>query len=201
MSGIDLQDLRKTGGIIKLQNKEFVTFSGLLVTAHSNGLESITPELLRMEGERVVFKATVKGARGTFTGHGDADPGNVKRGMQGAVLRMAETRAVCRALRMYLGIGMTAREELPGDEPAEKRQPQRGQPDESRSFHPSWRAGNKPFLAELKKRSLGYDAVAAYCEKRRWGRPAQWEESARKSFLSDLDNGTFSDLYQPPEGE
>ena len=29
-------------------------------------------------------------------------------------IRMAETRAVARALRFYLGIGMTAREELPG---------------------------------------------------------------------------------------
>ena len=33
-----------------------------------------------------------------------------------AYLRMAETRSVSRALRLYLGIGMTAYDELPGKE-------------------------------------------------------------------------------------
>lgn len=190
MSGIDLQDLRKTGGIIRLQNKEFVTFSGLLVTAHSNGLESITPELLHMEGERVVFKATVKGQRGTFTGHGDADPGNVKRGMQGAVLRMAETRAVCRALRMYLGIGMTAREELPGDEPQQNRQPERP--------HASWKGQNKSaFLADLKSLDLTYEFVAQWAVERGYGAPSTWVDEQRRKLIDDIRAGNVPDVHNP----
>ena len=46
MSSVNLQYLRQHGGVIKLQGKEFVTFSGLLAVAHSNGLTSITPLML-----------------------------------------------------------------------------------------------------------------------------------------------------------
>jgi hypothetical protein len=61
-----------------------------------------------------VFKATVfkrAGSKG-FVGYGDADPSNVSSLVHGAEMRVAETRAVNRALRKAYGIGLCSVEEL-----------------------------------------------------------------------------------------
>jgi hypothetical protein len=62
-----------------------------------------------------VFKAVVYkspfGSRG-FVGYGDADPTNVSSLVHGAEMRVAETRAVNRALRKAYGIGLCSVEEL-----------------------------------------------------------------------------------------
>jgi hypothetical protein len=61
-----------------------------------------------------VFKATVyksPGSRG-FVGYGDADPSNVSSRVHGAEMRVAETRAVSRALRKAYGIGLCSVEEM-----------------------------------------------------------------------------------------
>jgi hypothetical protein len=63
---------------------------------------------------RWAFKATVytsDACRG-FVGYGDADPSNVSPLVRGAELRVAETRAVNRALRKAYGIGICSVEEL-----------------------------------------------------------------------------------------
>jgi len=63
---------------------------------------------------RWVFEATVfksPSSKG-FVGYGDADPSNVSSLVQGAELRIAETRAVNRALRKAYGIGLCSVEEL-----------------------------------------------------------------------------------------
>jgi len=65
-------------------------------------------------GNRWVFKATVytvPASRG-FVGYGDADPSNVSPLVRGAEMRVAETRAVNRALRKAYGIGLCSVEEL-----------------------------------------------------------------------------------------
>jgi len=61
-----------------------------------------------------VFKATVYKSPGSkgFVGYGDADPSNVSSMVRGAELRIAETRAVNRALRKAYGIGLCSVEEL-----------------------------------------------------------------------------------------
>ena len=57
----------------------------------------------------IVYKsATSKG----FVGFGDADPSNVSPLVRGAEMRVAETRAVNRALRKAYGIGLCSVEEL-----------------------------------------------------------------------------------------
>jgi hypothetical protein len=101
--------------IQKLKGKDYVLLSGLLMLAHENGLESIETELLEHDRKNrfALCRSTVKGTRGTFTGTGDADPENCGKMIAMAYIRMAETRSICRALRWYLGIGMTARDELP----------------------------------------------------------------------------------------
>ena len=45
-------------------------------------------------------------------GYGDADPSNVSPLVRGAEMRVAETRAVNRALRKAFGIGLCSVEEL-----------------------------------------------------------------------------------------
>jgi hypothetical protein len=63
---------------------------------------------------RWAFKATVyKSARCKgFVGYGDADSSNVSFRVQGAEMRVAETRAVNRALRKAYGIGICSIEEI-----------------------------------------------------------------------------------------
>ena len=51
-------------------------------------------------------------ARSGFVGYGDADPSNVSSLVRGAEMRVAETRAVNRALRKAYGIGLCSVEEL-----------------------------------------------------------------------------------------
>ena len=189
---IDLNDLRQTGGIIKLQGREFITFSGLLVTAHSNGLKSITPTLISYDAQAraAVFSATVEGERGCYTAHGDADESNVKRGMQGAILRMAETRAICRALRCYLGIGMTAREELPGDaKPERQAKPERGE---------LWSHDERAaFMDAIAAVGVTPPMVSQYTSERGWSLPYSWTADAREAFLADLASGKIPALYSP----
>jgi hypothetical protein len=57
----------------------------------------------------VVFKS--RSCKGFF-GYGDADPSNVSPLVHGAEMRIAETRAVNRALRKAYGIGICSVEEL-----------------------------------------------------------------------------------------
>jgi hypothetical protein len=61
-----------------------------------------------------VFKATAYKSRNSkgFVGYGDANPSNVSPLVRGAEMRVAETRAVNRALRKAYGIGLCSLEEL-----------------------------------------------------------------------------------------
>jgi hypothetical protein len=63
---------------------------------------------------RWVFRATVYKSPGSkgFVGYGDADPSNTSALVRGAEMRVAETRAVNRALRKAYGIGLCSVEEL-----------------------------------------------------------------------------------------
>jgi hypothetical protein len=67
------------------------------------------PDSHRWVCKAVAYKGS--GSRG-FTGYGDADPSNVSFLVHGAELRVAETRAVNRALRKAYGIGLCSVEEL-----------------------------------------------------------------------------------------
>jgi hypothetical protein len=79
-----------------------------------------------------VCKATVYSSKGCsgFAGFGDADPSNVSLLVHGAELRVAETRAVNRALRKAYGIGICSVEEIgssasePASHPESKKLPQ-----------------------------------------------------------------------------
>jgi hypothetical protein len=67
------------------------------------------PSVKRWAFEATVYKSkTCKG----FDGYGDADPSNVSSLVRGAEMRVAETRAVNRALRKAYGIGLCSVEEI-----------------------------------------------------------------------------------------
>tara|TARA_Y100000401_G_C8320883_1_gene225167 strand:- start:313 stop:981 length:669 start_codon:yes stop_codon:yes gene_type:complete len=108
-------DALPAGSVVELQGKQYPTHPGLLALAHAHGVETITTDLLQYNDGEAIIKAKVTGTRGSFEAHGDASPSNVSRNIANAVIRMAETRAVNRCLRLYLGIGATTAEELPPD--------------------------------------------------------------------------------------
>src|SRR5207253_1683110 len=71
-------------------------------------------ELSDPSARRFAFEATVfttKACTG-FIGYGDAEPSNVSPLVRGAEMRVAETRAVNRALRKAYGIGICSVEEI-----------------------------------------------------------------------------------------
>jgi hypothetical protein len=72
------------------------------------------PDFSDSAAQRWAFEATVyksKACRG-FVGYGDADPSNVSPLVRGAEMRVAETRAVNRALRKAYGVGICSIEEI-----------------------------------------------------------------------------------------
>ncbi len=106
--------------MIERQGKRFVLYAGLLEEAHSRGLRSIETELLQVpvssNGEVAIVKAVVRTEEGKFGGIGDASPENVNRAIAPHLIRMAETRAKARALRDAINVGVTAFEELGGED-------------------------------------------------------------------------------------
>jgi hypothetical protein len=71
--------------------------------------KSCDPPNSRWVFRAIVFKSPT--CRG-FVGYGDADPSNTSSLVRGAEMRVAETRAVNRALRKAYGIGICSVEEL-----------------------------------------------------------------------------------------
>ena len=112
------------GDMILLQGNWYVTHAGLLRIAKRNRCSGIRVQFIRelsdTAARRFAFEATVfksKTCQG-FVGYGDADPSNVSALVQGAEMRVAETRAVNRALRKAYGIGICSVEEVgPSAEP------------------------------------------------------------------------------------
>src|SRR5882762_4425705 len=106
------------GDVRFLDQHWYVTHAGLLRLARRNRCAGIhvqqVLESCDKSAGRWVFKATVYKSRGSkgFAGYGDADPSNVSSLVQGAEMRVAETRAVNRALRKAYGIGLCSVEEL-----------------------------------------------------------------------------------------
>jgi hypothetical protein len=106
------------GQILCINGKWYVTHSGLLAIAlrrRCHGIRTCLQERLSdpLAG-RWIFKAVVykrSDSKG-FVGYGDADPLNVGSLVRGAEMRVAETRAVNRALRKAYGIGLCSVEEL-----------------------------------------------------------------------------------------
>ena len=107
-----------SGELLYLEGRWYVTHAGLLGIARRKGCSGIQVRpavgFCDPSASRWAFKATVyKSPRCKgFVGYGDADPSNVSPLVHGAEMRVAETRAVNRALRKAYGIGICSVEEL-----------------------------------------------------------------------------------------
>lgn len=128
---IDILVKKRNPEVIKRSSEaqdpdDMLNLEKLLDKAHQDGMKSIHTEIisLDMEKKTAVFKATVtmpgkgKGSKErVFTGHGDALPDNLKTssGKDSFVaphyIRMAETRAIVRALRWATNQAKAAEEE------------------------------------------------------------------------------------------
>jgi len=106
------------GDLLFLESGWYVTHSGLTSLARRSRCAGIKVQPVQPfcdpSAQRWAFEATVyktKACRG-FVGYGDADPSNVSPAVHGAEMRVAETRAVNRALRKAYGIGICSVEEI-----------------------------------------------------------------------------------------
>jgi hypothetical protein len=106
------------GDLLLMDGAWYVTHSGLLRLAQRRRCAGIRtameinlsdPNSRRWVCRAVAYKR--RSGKG-FTGYGDADPSNVSSLVRGAEMRVAETRAVNRALRKAYGIGLCSVEEL-----------------------------------------------------------------------------------------
>jgi len=124
------------GDLLSLDKGLYVTHTGLIRLARRSCCAGIhvqpVPAFCDPSAHRWAFAATVyksKTCRG-FVGYGDADPSNVSSLVHGAEMRVAETRAVNRALRKAYGIGICSVEEIgsfagqPDPHPESKKLPQ-----------------------------------------------------------------------------
>src|SRR5262245_19340143 len=106
--------------LVERQGRHFILFAGLLHMAHGDGLSRVTTTIVQLptdeNGHTSIFRAEVETKRGTFTGTGDANPTNVAPNMRQVAIRLAETRAIARALRFAVDAPFAALDELGGDE-------------------------------------------------------------------------------------
>ena len=105
------------GELLYFGGKWYVSHSGLLRIAHRRRCFGIDTAIEHHTTEasvgRWVFRATVHKSKSiSFVGYGDANPSNVSPLLWGTEMRVAETRAVNRALRKAYGIGICSVEEL-----------------------------------------------------------------------------------------
>ena len=125
----------RLGDLLFLNGGWYVTHTGLVRLAARRRCRGIhvqpIVEFSDSRNGRYAFKATVYRSRTCqgFVGYGDADPSNVSFLVHGAEMRVAETRAVNRALRKAYGIGICSFEEIgssanpPQPSPESKRLP------------------------------------------------------------------------------
>ncbi len=159
------------GDLQFLDGRWYVTHSGLLQLATRRGCRGISTMLQDKLSDsaacRWVFKAVVfkSGLSKGFVGYGDADPSNVSPVVRGAELRIAETRAVNRALRKAYGIGLCSVEELGAFSSSSRSS---SMPAPSNGSHPSNGSGNgQPRLRDqlcllIRQYNLNPNLVKAY---------------------------------------
>ncbi|MFZ0803342.1 MAG: hypothetical protein WAN70_14360 [Terriglobales bacterium] len=126
----------ESGDLLLIEGKWYVTHSGLLRLARRKKCCGIHVELVSEfcdpRSSRWACRATVYSSSTCkgFVGYGDADPSNVDPLVQGAEMRVAETRAVNRALRKAYAVPLCSAEEIgsfagqPASRPESKKMPQ-----------------------------------------------------------------------------
>ena len=108
--------------LAQIGDKTFIKYAGLLYLGEQMWVTSIITRLTHEDLDQQIFhfKAVVKGLKVIhgepreviYSFQGDANPSNVSRMVRDSIRRVAETRAVARALRAYCSVAMCSLEEL-----------------------------------------------------------------------------------------
>ena len=107
--------------VVNLKGKDYLLYQGVVDAATQAGLRRMSTEIVQIpapeNGHMAVVLVTAEFEDGrVFQGVGDASPANCSPQIATAALRMAETRAGGRALRLAINCAMTLKEELPDGE-------------------------------------------------------------------------------------
>jgi hypothetical protein len=160
----------KGGDLLLLSGGWYVTHAGLIRLAkrcHCSGIQVQPVRQLSDQATcRYTFRATVyKSARCRgFVGYGDANPANVSFLVHGAEMRVAETRAVNRALRKAYGIGICSVEEIgsfAAEPPQSSRESKKLPPQPSNGNHGSSTVRDRLFQI-IRQHQLDPNLVKAY---------------------------------------
>jgi len=121
-----LEYCRSQKWIINLSGKEYMTLKGLTWWAHDDGLTRLVVSSVFEDHDKgkFIFRAEAAGLKmiaGEYreiyvADEGDATSTNVGGMVRHHMRRMAQSRAIGRALRLYTGCGITCSEELGGDD-------------------------------------------------------------------------------------
>jgi hypothetical protein len=157
------------GDLILLSSGWYVTHTGLIRLAARRRCRGIQvqpiSEFSDTRNGRYVFKATVYKSPTCqgFVGYGDADPSNVSFLVHGAEMRVAETRAVNRALRKAYGIGICSVEEIGSlTEPAQPSQETKKLPPQPANGNGSGRTVRDRLCQVIRQRELDPNLVKSY---------------------------------------
>ncbi|MEO1715731.1 MAG: hypothetical protein AAFR76_01355, partial [Planctomycetota bacterium] len=209
---VNLDELRELGGITMIRRKPYVNHAGLVRLAHNHGIRSV--RITRILAHDIasgfcMVEATAEGDRGTFVDIADASPENTD--IKNATPRIASTRAINRALRLYLGIGMTSVEELPGraDEDTTPPQQQRATNPPARHQHTSapaaaapkphadWnKAAEQAAIRLLEPRQITLPMVAHFLDFKGWPRLEEMSAKRRKECLAWICENAGDVVYQ-----
>ena len=100
--------------IVKIRDKEFVTFNGVLDAAHNHGLKSLIIQNMSVGIDSAHCQARAEFDNGSiFEAVGSSNKDNSKGNIAGAwFAELAQTRAFSRVLRIALNLDYVTKEEL-----------------------------------------------------------------------------------------
>ena len=209
-----LDRVKEAGFVIRIRgNSEFVTVPGLLMIGHEIGIKSLNTEIISIDHDlkQAIFRCEITTDQDrVFVAHGDADQTNTGRNIAIHYIRMAETRAIARCLRMVCGkeLHLTAFEEL--DEVTQKTQQQ---PRKQKKAPPkkveTWSdAAKEPSQIEIFKSWSdkcydGFDVMDQFCIEISASKtsPKEWDDDKLASFMSQMDSNNgitarYKDWYK-----
>ena len=197
----------KTKGLVEvLRGKDYINHKGIVKLLHMHGVMCIKTapvlELCSVNDLYFTFSCEIVGTRCSVTMCADASPANVNRNLASACSRMAETRAINRAGRTYLGLGQTTYDEMPLDE-APRERPRERQPVPQLSdmdHHESWEANKAACFRRLDELKMDYEVVKKVCAKRGWSKPSCMNAASRAGVLEWLGGADGLRLYHKLEG-
>ena len=207
-------DFKAKGLVESLRGKDYINHKGIVKLLHMHGVMSIKAEpvleLCSVDDMYFTFKCEIVGSRCSVVMYGDASPANVSRNIASAASRMAETRAINRAGRTYLGLGQTTFDEMPdgipgGGEPPAPRQ-EASSPREVPQIadmgkhDPSFAADQKNCFRRLKELKMDYDVVNKVCAKKKWPKLSAMTQVSRTNVLEWLQSEEAIKLYHQMEG-